>query len=263
VVWSADGEARESEQGVGRRTPAWEQKPPHYLIGSVAVSADGKRVLFSDQEAGVGVLDLPARELLGRCKLPDVYYQDGAARYDVRDVLAVSPDGKTVAWSGVESTADVYLIEVRTRTVRRKLPGDSYPVKRLTFSPDGSKLLSAGPDGAALVWDLFGRSAEPVAAPDATTVTGWWDALDHKDAAVAVKAMRVMTASPAEAVKLLAEKLPAEKVEPLRAERAVEVLERIGTAEATKVLETLAAGKDKPLAADATAALARRKATAR
>lgn len=213
VVWSVEGKELADHAGKGKREPAWKEKPPFYLIGSVAVSTDGRRVVFSDQEAGVGVIDAADGTLLGRAVLKDVYYQNGAARNDVRDVLVVSTDGKTVAWSGVESTADVYLIELRTQTVRRKLSGDSYPVKRLAFSPDGSKLLSTGPDGAALVWDVFVRTPRPFAEPDGKAVSGWWDALAAGDATTAEKAMRSMTAAPVEAVKLLTEKLTAPPVE--------------------------------------------------
>lgn len=214
TVWSADSTERAAHTGTGKREPAWKEKPPFYLIGSVAVSADGKRVVFSDQEAGVGVIDASDGTLLGRTVLKDVYYQERSARNDVRDVLAVSPDGKTVAWSGIESTADVYLIELRTRTVRRKFSGDSYPVKRLAFSPDGSKLLSTGPDGAALVWDVFDRSPRPFAEPDDKAISAWWGELAASEATEAEKAMRLMTCVPAVAVKFLTAKLTEPPVEP-------------------------------------------------
>lgn len=184
-------------------------------MGSIAVASDGSRILFSDQETGVGVIDGPSLKLLGRAKQKDVYFQNGAARYDVRDLLAVSPDGKTVAWSGIESTADVFLIELRTQTVRRRLPGDSYPVKRLAYSPDGSKLLSAGPDGSALVWDLFDRhSLKPTDAPGGKAVAAWWESLASDEAAPAGIAMRAMAARPVEALKLLRATLPGPVVEP-------------------------------------------------
>jgi RNA polymerase sigma factor (sigma-70 family) len=249
AVWSADGKAVADHAGVGKREPSWKDRPPFYLIGSAAVSADGKRVTFSDQEAGVGVIDGPTQKVLGRAVLKDVFYQNGAARYDVRDVLAVSPDGKTVAWSGVESTADVYLIELRTQSVRRKLPGDSYPVKRLAFSPDGSKLLSTGPDGAALVWDVFDRHAKkPTDKPDAKTVAGWWDALGAEDAATADRALRAMAAHPTEAVKLLSGKLPEKAVEPAAIDKLIGQLgdRDFATREAaTKALAEVGAALDK------------------
>ncbi len=215
AVWSADGKLLSEHGGAGKRGPSWPDRPPHYLMGSIAIGSDGARIAFSDQEAGVGVIDGPTQKLLGRAGQKDVYFQNRAARYDVRDLLAVSPDGKTVAWSGIESTADVFLIELRSQTVRRRMPGDSYPVKRLAFSPDGSKLLSAGPDGSALVWDLFGRhSRKPVDAPDAIAVAAWWESLASEEAAAADLAMRTMAARPAGSLKLLWEKLPGPVVEP-------------------------------------------------
>ena len=161
-----------------------------------------------------------------RVKPPGVYYQNPAARYELRDMLAFAPDGKTVAWSRVESTADVFLIEVRSGQVRRRLPGDSYPVRRLAFSPDGSKLLSAGPDGSALVWDLSGRAATPPAggpvAPE--TAAGWWDRLGGRDAGDA--AMREMAARPAAAIALLRERL--KPVKPVDAARLDALVSRLG-----------------------------------
>ncbi len=208
VVWSAEGKLLSEQFGSGKREPAWNDRPPHYLVGSVAITSDGGRIVYSDQEAGVAIIDGPTQKLLGLAKQKDVYFQNGAARYDIRDVLAISPDGKTVAWSGVESTPDIFLIELRSQSVRRRLPGDSYPVKRLAFSPDGSKLLSTGPDGSALVWDLFDRyTRKPTAQLDANTVTSWWEELASADAGTADRAMRAMASRPVEAIKLLREKL--------------------------------------------------------
>ncbi len=249
VVWSGEGKVLSEHVGVAKRGPAWPDRPPHYLIGSVAVSSDGRSLAFSDQEAGVALIDGPTQKLLGRAKQKDVYFQNGAARYDVRDLLAVSPDGKTVAWSGIESTTDVQLIELRTQAVRRRLNGDSYPVKRLAFSPDGSKLLSTGPDGAALVWDLFGRhSRKPADPPDAKAVAAWWDDLAVEEGGSADRVMRAMAGRPAEAVKLLREKLPAPVVEPAAIDALIEQLgdRDFATREAaTKALSQIAAAEKK------------------
>src|SRR5262249_37040111 len=130
-------------------------------------------------------------------------YQNPSIREDLRDVLAFSPYGQTIAWSGIESSAEIYLIEVRTAQVRARLPGDSYPVQQLAFSPDGTRLLSAGPDGSALIWDLTGRH-NPKAA---TNLDSCWTDLAREDAAAAYKAIRALIASPAEAVAFLKQHL--------------------------------------------------------
>lgn len=241
AVWAADGSELSVLTGEGLRKPSYDTRPPFHLIGSVAVTSDGTRVLFSDQEAGVGVIDGKSGEVLGRAKTDATFWLNGGARYEISDRLAVSPDGKTAAWSGVESTSDIYLIELRSLTVRRKFDGDSYPVQRLAFSPDGSKLLSAGPDGSALVWDVFDRTAKP---PADAKPSDWWGALADADAGKADLAMRAMAVAAAEAVKLLADKLPGEKVTSLRTDRAVEVLERIGSDDAKKLLEEV--GENNP-----------------
>ena len=249
AVWTVEGKLLAEFEGIGTRRPAWEQKTPHYLIGSVAVSADGSRLAFSDQEAGVAVIDTKTLKILGRAKQKDVYFQSTAARYDVRDLLAFAPDGQTVAWSGIESTTDIQLIELRTQTVRRQLNGDSYPVKRIAFSPDGSRLLSAGPDGSALVWDLFGRqNRKPVEPADAKIVAGWWNSLASEEAATADAAMRALATHPADALKLLREKLRGSMVEPAVLDRLIADLgdANFATREAaTKQLMTLGAAAAK------------------
>src|SRR5262249_37632441 len=70
-------------------------------------------------------------------------------------LLAFSPDGKTLA-GGWGVSPMLWLWEVRTGGLRRTLPGGDGGVEVLTFSPDGSLLLSAGMDGSALLWDVRG-----------------------------------------------------------------------------------------------------------
>jgi WD40 repeat protein len=207
AVWDAGGKKFSEQVGRGQRKASWAKGETPYRIGSVGLSPDGRWLAYSDQEQGVAIVDTRTGRETGRAKL-DVFYQNGAARTELRDVLAFAPDGKTVAWSGVESTADVFLIEVRTGQVRRRLPGDSYPVQQLKFSPDGVRLLSAGPDGSALIWDVRGRPAPQAVAPPANEVAGWWDRLADPDAVKAYQAMRALAAHPAAAVALLREKLP-------------------------------------------------------
>jgi hypothetical protein len=88
-------------------------------------------------------------------------------------------------------------------------------VQHLVFSPDGSQLLSAGPDGSALVWDLFRHPpAQPVTAEQ---VAGWWESLADQEAGKAYRTMQEMAVHSAEAVMLLRKKLtPIRAVESAR-----------------------------------------------
>jgi RNA polymerase sigma factor (sigma-70 family) len=205
LLWDAQGKKVAEQVGHGQRKPAWVKKQATYQIGSLALSANGRWLAYSDQEKGIVLVDARSGREVARAKV-DVYYQAPSAREEVRDVLAFAPDGKTIAFSGVESTVEIFLIEARTQKVRQRLPGDSCPVQHLVFSPDGSQLLSAGPDGSALLWDLFQPPpAQPVKAEQ---VAAWWEILADQDAEKAYRTMKEMAAHPAEAVKLLRTKLP-------------------------------------------------------
>jgi WD40 repeat protein len=213
LLWDRRGKKVLQQEGRSKRTSAWAKGETPYRIGSVALSADGRWLAYSDQDQGVALVDLRTGREMGRAK-PDVYFQTPAPRNELRDVLAFSPDGKTVAWSGVESTADVFVIEVRTRQVRRRFSGEGAPVSPLVFSPEGSKLLSAGADGSAVVWDLLDRPAVKAEAPSAKQVARWWDQLAEGSAVKGYSAMREMAEHPAAALALLREKLQPVKAMP-------------------------------------------------
>jgi RNA polymerase sigma factor (sigma-70 family) len=176
-----------------------------YRIGSVGVSPDGRWLVYSDQEQGVVIVNARSGREAGRVKL-DVFYQNPSIRDDVRDALAFSPDGQTIAWSGVESTAAVFLIEARTAQLSGQLSGDSAPVQHLVFSPDGSRLLSAGPDGSALIWDLTGRHMSSAAGSKASSpveLESCWTDLGSDDAVKAYQAIRTLISTPAESAAFL------------------------------------------------------------
>jgi formylglycine-generating enzyme required for sulfatase activity/dipeptidyl aminopeptidase/acylaminoacyl peptidase len=163
-LWDGQGKKLLELAGRSQRiTTAAREKAP-YRVGSVALSADGHWLAFSDHEQGIALVDLRSGKEVGRAK-PDVTFQALTPREELRDVLAFSPDGKTLAWSGVESSAEVFLFDVPACRVVRKLAGESKPVTALAFSPDGSKLLSGGADGSALIWKMFDPPAVKIEAP--------------------------------------------------------------------------------------------------
>jgi WD40 repeat protein len=67
--------------------------------------------------------------------------------------IAVSPDGRTLAWGGMKRDPSIFLLDVATGRQRR-LVGHDDRVLSLTFSPDGRALLSGSDDGTAILWDL-------------------------------------------------------------------------------------------------------------
>jgi hypothetical protein len=186
----------------------------------VALSPEGRWLAYSDQDQGIVLVDARSARPVGRVRT-GVYFEAMAPRNSMRDVLAFSPDGKTLAWSGVESTSDIFLIEARTQQVRRRLHGDSSPIRQLVFSPDGGRLLSTGPEGSALVWDVHGRwPGKPASSPPAARVARWWVQLADPSAEKAYRAMQEMAAHPKAALSLLRKKLrPIETVKAARLER--------------------------------------------
>src|SRR5262249_36331433 len=120
--------------------------------------------------------------------------------------VAFSPDGRLVASAGEDQV--VYLWEVASGRARRRLEGHTGNITRLTFSPDGRTLASASADTSILLWDPAGpTSAEQkeLAHPPEPTRLG--DDLAGSDAVRAGRAVRLLVATPAQAVPMLKERL--------------------------------------------------------
>ena len=75
--------------------------------------------------------------------------------------LALSPDGRTVAWGLCRSEPLVHLLDVATGKERHTFAGHLGGVQTLTFSADGKKLVSGGSDATLLVWDMTAPPAAP------------------------------------------------------------------------------------------------------
>jgi RNA polymerase sigma factor (sigma-70 family) len=110
------------------------------------------------------------------------------------DVLAFSPDGKTLAGTGLSDSV-VLVWEVATGAERRRFSGHAGAVTSLAFSADGRTLASAGDDTTVLLWDLTGAATAKRPAPttDAEQDSLWRDL--GADAALADDAVRTLTAA--------------------------------------------------------------------
>jgi WD40 repeat protein len=118
----------------------------------LAFSADGRRIAFvqNDQNGHIEVHELPDGTEVGRSEAP----AGGTC-------LALSPDGRTVAWGNRAGDPLVHLLDVATGKERHTFAGHQGGVETLSFSADGKKLVSGGTDATLVVWDMTALQAAP------------------------------------------------------------------------------------------------------
>ena len=164
--------------------------------------------------------------------------------------MALSPTGGQFASSLNDKLDHLYLFESATCTPRRVLSGHRGFVKALGFTPDGTKLLTAGDDHTVLVWDMRLQSVPlPDAIKNETSAAKLWDTLATGKADAAYLAMARLAREPDAAFKMAKMRLkPAAKDAPesdatnLADARAVELLEALDTDESRAFLKELAGG---------------------
>ncbi len=83
--------------------------------------------------------------------------------------VALSPDGKTLAWAPGDNT--IQLVRIADHKLLNTLVGHSDQINQLKFSPDGARLVSASYDTWVRVWDMDGKQVsafQPTGALDWT-----------------------------------------------------------------------------------------------
>ncbi len=163
--------------------------------------------------------------------------------------LTVSRDGRMIATSKRDGTIALY--ESASRDVRRTLAGHRGSARILGFTPDSTRLLTAGSDHTILVWDVRLQGLPLTAAiKKETSAPKLWAAMCTGKADAAYLAMARLAAEPLAAVKMARMRLaPASEndVETaatrLADSRAIELLESLGTASAREFLKELAEGE--------------------
>ncbi len=111
-------------------------------LAGVAARLDALHTTLRDQ-------DLPLAEEFVDVPVPSVADR---FRDQTNGVLAASPDGSRVM-GGSRYDGKLRLFDARTGKELRRLPGHAGWVTCVAFSPDGSRALSGGADGAKL-WDV-------------------------------------------------------------------------------------------------------------
>jgi WD40 repeat protein len=118
------------------------------VMSGAAFSADG-RMMASSSEGWVGVWDVAAGTLRRRIRYPHP-----------RDcLLALAPDGKTIATTDLRSEEDhgeatIRLYDAGTGDLVLTLDPAEDRADVLAFSPDGTRLLTGSQRGSAIVWDV-------------------------------------------------------------------------------------------------------------
>ena len=174
--------------------------------------------------------------------------QGGSLATNVKHTL--SPTGEQYASTRNHGPNDLYLFESATCTVRRVLSGHRGEVRVLGFTPDGTKLLTAGGDHTVLVWDMrLAHVPLPEAVKKETDAAKLWNTLATSNAKDAYLAMARLAREPEAAVRMAKLKLkPVAKpggetdADKLTDARAIELLEALDTDDSRALLKELAGG---------------------
>jgi RNA polymerase sigma factor (sigma-70 family) len=120
--------------------------------------------------------------------------------------VAFSPDGKTLAWGGLNG---IILWEIASKGIRREFPQQPSSITCLAFSPDGRTLLSGCGDTTALVWDLTGLGNLGAASPALSDdrLRSLWSALGSPDAGETGRSIWSLAADPERSVPFLVARL--------------------------------------------------------
>ena len=117
---------------------------PHAsIIGSMAFSADGRRLVSGDWNGFVKVWDVGTRQLL-RTYEKNLY---------AINAVAFSPSGNEVAIGGKDYWSFKLVDAPSGRTIR-KFEGHQGEIHAIAFSPDGSLLAAGDGHGLAKLWDV-------------------------------------------------------------------------------------------------------------
>ncbi|MBN9523601.1 hypothetical protein J0H58_34670 [bacterium] len=230
----ADRSARVWDVATGREVRAY----PLDEGGAATFTPDGAAVKLRTAER-VLTRDLLTGLETARYDLPHVDLFTGP-RLLTGACLALSPDGRVLALG--RAGGEVELIETATLGVRRRLTGAGPRCRDAAFTPDGTRLLTAGPGDGVLVWPVRVRDVPlTTELKRETSAAKLWDRLASPDAETAYAAMARLAADPVAAARMARLRLGA-PADVLTATRGVELLEALNTPDARGLLRDLADG---------------------
>jgi WD40 repeat protein len=121
----------------------------------IAFMPDGVRILVS-AENGVQIFNLQT--------MKEEEFLDAPTRL-IMPAVAVSPDGEVLAWALEDFS--IQLVRISDKTLLHTLTGHTDIIGKLSFSPDGDRLVSASHDTWVRVWDMEGNLIHAFQPPGA------------------------------------------------------------------------------------------------
>src|SRR5262249_41710234 len=140
------------------------------IVRRVAFTLDGKYAITGSMDKSVRIWDLVSGETIRTLRLPIGPGFEGAIQG-----IAVSPDGKTLAASGVsvghaKNGFPIFLVDWQSGQVVKNLKGHRNTISYVAFSPNGKQLASSSTDRTVIVWNLDNGQIERLFAEHKTQV---------------------------------------------------------------------------------------------
>ena len=168
---------------VGAAAPSLHVRPLGQHRGGVAsvhYSPDGRLVASGGGDKTIRVTEVATGKVLHTWPGPSSF----------TCVVRFSPDGKSLVAAGYEagSSHAIYRFDLTTGKELPRLCGPlSGGVRRLVFTPEGKRLISAGFDGYVRIWDLISGKPDCAFRVDSGTVYGLALSPDGKTLATAAR----------------------------------------------------------------------------
>jgi WD40 repeat protein len=132
--------------------------PEDVVAGSLAFTPDGRSLVAGTFDGGIDLWDVARHARTA-------VLQAGNPSGSNPDAVAVSPDGRTIAF-GAHTGTNTYAVKLWSLASRRvtataKAPG-AEGVPSVAFSPHGTQLAASGFDGTVRLWDVRSTRSTPL-----------------------------------------------------------------------------------------------------